>query len=395
MNIHEYQAKDLLRQYHILTPKGVLIDDISQVKQACKTLGGETLVVKAQIHAGARGKGGGVVVCREVASVIATAKKLLNINLVTPQTTEQGLPVNFLLLEQGQAIEQELYLSLLVDRSTKTIAIIASTQGGMDIEQVASMHPEAIIKLHINPCVGLQDYQIRQLGFALKLETLLLKDFGAMVKQLYQLLIDKDLSLLEVNPLVITKDNQLIALDAKINCEDNALYRHHDLLLLKDKTQGDIYEQIAQENKLSYIALEGNIGCMVNGAGLAMATMDLIDYYGGLPANFLDVGGGTTSERVAKALEIILSGQTVRAILINIFGGIVRCDLIAQGILQAMQALGGSPVPMVVRLEGTNAQIGLDLLDKSQYDIHTELDLIKATKIVISLADNTTLKNKI
>lgn len=386
MHLHEYQAKNLLADHGVPTPKSVLVNTSAEIANACETLGGEIWVVKAQVHAGGRGKGGGVVVCQSPDQATKAGKKLLNKPLITPQTDKKGLMVNQLLIEQGQNIASEFYLSCLLDRQTKRIIMVASTQGGMDIEQVASNTPNAIIQISIDPSIGVAAHQIRRLGFALNLSGELFKSFGKIAQQVYQLFVQKDLNLIEINPLIITKTGQFLALDAKMDCEDNSLYRHLELLNLKDNSQGDVQEQIAADYQLNYIALDGNIGCMVNGAGLAMATMDLIDYHGGKPANFLDVGGGTTAQRVAKALEIILSGKAVKSILINIFGGIVRCDLIAQGILSAIDTLGGLPVPIVVRLEGTNAPQGLALLAKSTADIYTESDLTQATKKAVELA---------
>ncbi len=381
MNIHEYQAKDILSAFGVAVPPGIVIDDVSQIPSSLK---GTSWAVKAQIHSGGRGKAGGVKLCNSKKEVITVSKQLLNKHLITAQTDNKGLLVNKVLIEVAQEVFKELYLSLLLDRSSKQVVIVASIKGGVDIEAVATSSANLIIKSHINPCVGLCLHQIRTFGFKLGLTDALFRDFSHLLQNLYQLFTQKDLVLLEINPLIINRDNRLLALDAKLVCEDNALYRHTDLQALLDTSQSDNNEQIAQENQLSYIALDGSIGCMVNGAGLAMATMDLIEYYGARPANFLDIGGSATKERVAVALQIILSASNVKAILINIFGGIVRCDVIAKGILQSLEQMT-IKVPIVVRLAGTNAREGLALLASNKVDIISELDLLTATKKAVEL----------
>ncbi len=385
MNIHEYQAKELLKQYNITCPNGVLITNIGEVKTACDSIEGDSYVLKAQIHAGGRGKSGGIIMCNGVDEVITASNKLLHSQLITKQTSSNGLKINSVLLEQTQDIALALYLSIVIDRDSKSITIITSKYGGMDIEQVASDSPDSIIKTHINNCIGIREYQIRDIAFALDITSNNLQEFTNLVKNIYQIFIEKDLSLLEINPLIITKNNNIIALDAKIDCEDNALYRQQQIALLKDSSQENHYEHLAKKHQLSYIALNGNIGCMVNGAGLAMATMDLISYYGGKPANFLDVGGGTTEDRVAKALEIIINSGNIKAILVNIFGGIVRCDLIAKGIIKAVEELNIN-IAIVVRLIGTNAKQAQEILQSSTIKVYPENDLSLATKKAVELA---------
>lgn len=384
MHIHEYQAKALFRQYNIQTPKGILVDSPTQAQQACDTLGGKIWAVKAQVHTGGRGVGGGVILCHSIAKVQAACQQLLGEKLITPQTDAKGLPIDKLLIEAGQDIELQLYLSLLIDRKTQKITVLASAQGGMDIEQIARDTPEKIIKFAIDPLNDISEHDCQLIASQLGLEGALLTQFSTVLLSLYAIFTQKDASLIEINPLITTAQNQLIALDGKIDFDDNALCRHKDIVALRDIAQEDEKESAAGNNQLSYISLDGNIGCMVNGAGLAMATMDLIEHHNGSPANFLDVGGDTTSERVAKAFELIQSGANVKGILINIFGGIVRCDLIAQGILQAIEKVGQA-LPIVVRLEGTNAKQGLALLDNTKFNIHTEKDLTKAAIKIVEL----------
>ncbi len=385
MHIHEYQAKSLFRQFNIHTPEAILIDHVSQVENACASLGGDVWVVKAQVHAGGRGKGGGVILCRSIEEVKNACNKLLGSNLVTPQTDAKGLPINQLLIEGGQNIERELYLGLLVDRQSQKITVLASTEGGMDIEKVAAETPDKIIKFGVDPLGNLTTQDCFEIAEKLNLEGELATQFSNALIGLYVIFTTKDVSLIEINPLITTKEGQLLALDGKIDFDDNALYRHEDIIQLRDISQEDEKEIRASEHQLNYISLDGTIGCMVNGAGLAMATMDLIEHHGGSPANFLDVGGGTTAERVAEAFELIQSEVGVKGILINIFGGIVRCDLIAEGILQAIEKVGLN-LPIVVRLEGTNAPAGLKLLDKSDCDIHTEADLTQAAIKIVELS---------
>jgi succinyl-CoA synthetase beta subunit len=385
MHIHEYQAKELFKKNGIQVPENIVITKSSEVKSCCEKLGGNLWVVKAQVHAGGRGKGGGVIVCNSIEKAFQASEKLLHSRLITPQTDENGLTINQVIIESGQDIHKELYLGLLVDRSTSCITVLASTEGGMDIEQVASATPEKIIKHAIDPLGKLSDNECVDIAKKLKLDATLYDQFTETLLGLYSIFTDKDVNLIEINPLIITNQNTVVALDGKIDFDDNALYRNEDILELRDITQEDEKEMMASEYQLNYISLDGSVGCMVNGAGLAMATMDLIEYHGGSPANFLDVGGGTTADRVAKAFEIIQSGQNVKAILVNIFGGIVRCDLIAAGILQAIDKVGLT-LPIVVRLEGTNAIEGLEILNKSDCNIMTESDLTEAAKKVVEMA---------
>jgi len=364
MNLHEYQAKQLFNQYGIATPKGRMIATADEVESAITAIGGDRWVVKAQVHSGGRGKAGGVRVEDNQHAVKDAVNAMLGSQLVTHQTTAEGLPVNKIWIETPSSIARELYLALLVDRVTQRVVFMISAEGGMDIEEVAEKTPEAILNLYVDPVAGLQFYQCRQAGFFLQLTGAAFKQLQQLMQNLYQLFCEKDISLLEINPLVVTDSGDLLALDAKINVDDNALYRHTDLAELFDPSQENPAEVIARDFGLNYIALDGNVACMVNGAGLAMATMDLIQKQGGEPANFLDVGGGTTSDRVAEAFKLILSDKKVKSILVNIFGGIVRCDLIAQGIMQAAKEVGLS-LPVVVRLEGTNADLGRTLLENS------------------------------
>ncbi len=384
MNLHEYQAKLLFKAVDIPVPEGVVIEQLDALPGALDTVG-LPCVIKAQIHAGARGKAGGVkvVMTRDEAEVAAA--QLLGSQLATVQTGGRALPVNALLVEQTLPIAEEFYLSLLIDRARKRHTFVLSAAGGMDIEQVAAEAPEKVLTLVVDPVTGIMPYQTRQAGFALGLKGEAFKQLGQILTNLYRLALEKDLALVEINPLVRTEDNQLVALDAKVNIDDNALYRHPDLQAMHDPSQEDPREARARQFNLNYIALEGNIGCMVNGAGLAMATMDLIKLHGGAPANFLDVGGGATAERVAEAFKLITSSDAVKAILVNIFGGIVRCDLIAEGIIQAVQEVGLS-LPVVVRLEGTNVEAGRKLLAESGLNVTAVDDLEQAAKTVVALA---------
>ena len=385
MHIHEHQAKDLFKKNDIKVPNFIVVSNANETESACQELGGSIWVVKAQVHAGGRGKGGGVIVCKSIQDAIEASERLLGTNLVTPQTDANGQPVNEVIIEAGQDIAKELYLGLLVDRASERITVLASTEGGMDIEKVASETPDKIIKMKTNPLGKLSLDECSQVSLKLGLDKSLHGDFSQTLLGLYEIFTAHDANLIEINPLIITGDNQIMALDGKIDFDDNALYRNESISILRDVAQEDEKERSASEYELNYISLDGTIGCMVNGAGLAMATMDLIEYHGGSPANFLDVGGGTTSERVAKAFEIIQSGENVKAILVNIFGGIVRCDLIADGILQAIEKVGLT-LPIVVRLEGTNAQEGLEILNASNFNIITEADLTKAAKQVVGMA---------
>ena len=385
MHIHEHQAKDLFKKNGIKVPDFIVVSNAKEAETACKKLGGSIWVVKAQVHAGGRGKGGGVIVCKNIEDAIEASERLLGTNLITPQTDASGQPVNEVIIEAGQDIAKELYLGLLVDRASERITVLASTEGGMDIEKVASETPDKIIKMKTNPLSKLSLDECAEVSVKLGLDESLHAEFSQTLMGLYEIFTAHDANLIEINPLIITGDNQIMALDGKIDFDDNALYRNESISILRDVAQEDEKERSASEYELNYISLDGTVGCMVNGAGLAMATMDLIEYHGGSPANFLDVGGGTTSERVAKAFEIIQSGENVKAILVNIFGGIVRCDLIANGILQAIEKVGLA-LPIVVRLEGTNAKEGLDILNASNFNIITEADLTQAAKQVVEMA---------
>ena len=386
MNIHEYQAKQLFQQYNIPIPVGKVAVTPKQARQEAQEIGGGKWVVKSQVHAGGRGKVGGVVLVESYDQVEESAKKMLGSQLVTIQTGPEGLPVESVLIEKTYPIQREFYLSLLVDRATGRLCFIASAAGGMDIEAVAEETPEKIVTIIINPASGLQSYQCRQVGFTLSLQGKQFSYLEKVMRGMYQLFLDKDASQIEINPLVETDNGELLALDAKINFDDNALTAHTDILAMKDPGQEDEKENKAQQFDLSYITLDGTIGCMVNGAGLAMATMDLVKLKGGAPANFLDVGGGATKERVAAAFKLILSDSKVEAVLVNIFGGIVQCDIIAQGILAAVQEIEVS-VPIVVRLEGTNAEIGRKLLNESALGVVGASDLETAAEKVVSLAE--------
>ena len=383
MHIHEYQAKEIFKNFGISVPKSCLVLSSEEVEKACQSLGGERWVVKAQVHSGARGKAGGVKLVGTIEEAKEITNQLIGSRLITNQTDSKGLSVEKILIESPQSISHEFYLSLLVDRQSNKVVVLASTEGGMDIESVAKNSPEKIIKIEINSQTGLTDIDCQNLGKKLNLSGSAMSDFAATVNSLYQIFIEKDASLIEINPLIKDSNDKIIALDAKIDFDDNALYRQEEILSLRDSSQEDERELEASLSQLNYISLDGNIGCMVNGAGLAMATMDLIQHFGGSPANFLDVGGGTTAERVSKAFELIQSGQNVKGILVNIFGGIVRCDLIAEGIIQACEKVGLN-IPTVVRLEGTNADQGLKILKESSLDIEVESDLNLATQLIIS-----------
>ncbi|MGH8195723.1 MAG: ADP-forming succinate--CoA ligase subunit beta [Woeseiaceae bacterium] len=385
MNLHEYQSKKLFADFGIPVPQGHAARTADEAVAAAKKLGGELWVVKAQVHAGGRGKAGGVKLAKSVDEVRHHAEAMLGTQLVTHQTGPAGLPIDVVYVEAGSDIERELYLSMLVDREVSRIAFIASAAGGMDIEKIAAETPEKIFTVAVSPAAGLQDYQARQLAYGLGLNKSQGRQFADLIRRLYRLYLESDASLVEVNPLIVTRGGDVVALDAKVNIEDNALFRQQALALLRDPSQEDEKEREAAEHDLNYVSLDGDIACMVIGAGLAMATMDLIKLHGGEPANFLDVGGGATSERVTAAFKLILSNQHVNAILVNIFGGIVRCDLIAQGIVAAVKDVGVN-VPVVVRLEGTNVERGRDLLAKSGFDIITADDLTDAAKKVVAAA---------
>ena len=386
MNLHEYQSKRLFADYNIPVPDGIPASTADEAVAAVAKLPGELWVVKAQVHAGGRGKAGGVKLCRSADEVRAAADALLGTQLVTHQSGPDGMPVNTVYVESGSAIERELYLSMLVNREERRVSIIASAAGGMDIEAVAEETPEKILTSVISPSAGLQPYQTRELGFGLGLDKKQVGQFGKILQSLYRLFLDVDASLVEVNPLIVTKAGDVVALDAKINIEDNALFRQGEIEKLRDVSQEDERELEASEHELNYVSLDGNIACMVNGAGLAMATMDVIKLFGGEPANFLDVGGGATKERVTAAFKLILSNENVKAILVNIFGGIVRCDLIADGIIAAVRDVGVG-VPVVVRLEGTNVEAGRQKLADSGLDIIAASDLTDAAQKAVKAAE--------
>ena len=384
MNLHEYQSKRLFRQYDIPVPKGLPAHTPDDAASATRELGGNVWVVKAQVHAGGRGKAGGVRLVTSVDEVKKAALEMLGSTLVTKQTGPEGLPIHTVIVEVGSEIARELYLSLLVDRASERISFMVSAAGGMDIEAVAAAEPGKIQTLSVHPAAGLQPYQARQMGFSLGLDKEQVAQFTRITMQLYKLFVERDASMIEINPLIVTADGDVVALDAKINIEDNALFRQSQMLEWRDPTQEDEKENEASAHDLNYVSLDGNIACMVNGAGLAMATMDLIKLHGGDPANFLDVGGGATAERVAEAFKLILSNDRVKAILVNIFGGIVRCDLIAEGIIAAVKEVGVE-VPVVVRLEGTNVNEGRELLAGSGLDIIAADDLTDAAKKVAAV----------
>ncbi len=385
MNLHEYQAKTLFRAYGVDTPRGQLAHSPDEAVAAAEALGGNVWVVKAQVHAGGRGKAGGVKVAKSLDEVRQYASQMIGSTLKTKQTGDVGLPIHKVLIEEGLDIVKELYLSVVVDRASKRVSIIASAEGGMDIEEVAEKSPEKIHSIGISPAAGYFPYIGRRLGFAMGLDKKQVGQLATLLQGLYTLFIEKDLSMVEINPLIITGDGKLLALDAKIGTDDNALYRHKDLAEMRDPTQEDERENKAQELELNYVALDGNIGCMVNGAGLAMATMDIVKLHGGEPANFLDVGGGATAERVKEAFKLILTAPQVKSILVNIFGGIVRCDLIAEGIINAAKEID-LKVPVVARLQGTNVELGRKMLDESGLAITSADDLTDAAQKAVAAA---------
>jgi succinyl-CoA synthetase beta subunit len=382
MNIHEYQAKEVLRGFGVPVPKGKPAFTVDEAVAAAEALGGPVWVVKAQIHAGGRGKGGGVKVVKSIEDVKKEAQRMLGMTLVTHQTGPHGRLVKRLYIEDGSAIERELYLSALVDRATSRIAFIVSTEGGMDIEEVAHKTPEKIHTFQIEPAAGYSPYVGNEIAVALGLKGEQAKQIGKVVKALYEAFLAKDMSLLEINPLVVTKDGNIICLDAKLNFDDNSLYRHKDIQELRDLDEEDPAEVEASKFDLSYIKLDGEIGCMVNGAGLAMATMDIIKLYGSEPANFLDVGGGASKEKVTAAFKIIVRDPNVKGILVNIFGGIMKCDIIAEGIVAAAKENSLS-VPLVVRLEGTNVELGKKILAESGLAITSADNLADAAEKVV------------
>lgn len=382
MNLHEYQAKEIFAEYGLPVSKGYAVDSVEQALSAVDKIGGEKWVVKAQVHAGGRGKAGGVKLVSSKDEVAEFVREKLGQRLVTYQTDENGQPISKILVESCTNIDKELYLGAVVDRATRQIVFMASTEGGVEIEEVAEKTPEKILKAAIDPLVGPMPYQARELAFGLGLNAQQIKQFTKIFMGLAKMFKDLDFSLLEINPLVITEEGNLHCLDGKVNIDDNALYRQAKLQDMRDPSQEDEREQRAQEWELNYIALDGDIGCMVNGAGLAMATMDLIKLQGGNPANFLDVGGGANKERVTEAFKIILSDSNVKGILVNIFGGIVKCDMIADGIMGAVQEVGVN-VPVVVRLEGTNAELGAEKLANSGLNIIAATSFTEAAKAIV------------
>ena len=383
MNIHEYQAKAVLREFGVPVPRGIPAFSAAEAEKAATDLGGPVWVVKAQIHAGGRGKAGGVKVVRSLAEVKREAERLLGATLVTHQTGPHGKQVRRLYIEEGSAIEREYYLSALVDRAASRVAFVASTEGGMDIEEVARTAPQKILSFAVDPATGLMPHHARHLASALGFNRDLAKQAEALLPKLYQAFLAKDMNLLEINPLVVTKSGQLVCLDAKIGFDDNALYRHPDIVALRDINEEDDKEIEASRYDLNYIALDGTIGCMVNGAGLAMATMDIIKLYGETPANFLDVGGGATTDKVAAAFKIITSDPNVKGILVNIFGGIMKCDVIAEGVVAAVKEVG-LRVPLVVRLEGTNVELGKQIIENSGLNVIPADDLDDAAQKIVS-----------
>jgi succinyl-CoA synthetase beta subunit len=387
LNIHEYQAKAVLREFGVPVPRGKVAFSADEAVASAKELGGPVWVVKAQIHAGGRGKGGGVKVVKSLDDVRVQAERMLGMTLITHQTGPKGRVVRRIYIEDGARIDRELYLSLLVDRETSRVAVVASTEGGMDIEEVAHGHPERIVSFSIDPATGPWPHHAAMLAAALELKGPLARQAAALLPSLFKAFVAKDMSLLEINPLIVTGEDKLVVLDAKVSFDDNALYRHPELAALRDESEEDAKEIEASRYELSYIALDGEIGCMVNGAGLAMATMDIIKLYGAEPANFLDVGGGASKEKVTAAFKIITADPNVKGILINIFGGIMRCDIIAEGVIEAVREIGLT-APLVVRLEGTNVELGKKILADSGLNVIAANDLADgAEKIVRAVRD--------
>lgn len=386
MNLHEYQAKQLYREYDLPVSDGQVASNVAEALQVAQQLGTNRLVVKAQVHAGGRGKAGGVKLVESKEELEQVFQSLIGKRLVTFQTDEKGQPINQILLEKTSDIANELYLGAVVDRASKRIVFMASTEGGVEIEEVAHNTPEKILKVEVDPVVGVMPYQCREVAFKLGLVGAQITQFTHIMMGLAKMFQEKDFALLEINPLIITEEGNLLCLDGKMNIDPNALYRQPKLREMRDPTQEDERENRAHDWELNYVALEGNIGCMVNGAGLAMATMDLVKFHGGQPANFLDVGGGATKERVTEAFKIILSDENVEAVLVNIFGGIVRCDLIAEGILGAVQEVG-IKIPVVVRLEGNNAELGAKLLNESNLNIIAAGGFDDAAKRVVAAVE--------
>jgi succinyl-CoA synthetase beta subunit len=385
MNLHEYQAKEIFSRYGIAVPQGQLAESPEAARAAAKQVGGDRFVVKAQVHAGGRGKAGGVKLVEGFEAVEEAAKKMLGTRLITKQTGAEGLPVNSVWIEKPSAITRELYVSALVDRSRERIVFMASAAGGMDIEEVAAHTPEKIKHVYVHPAAGLQPFQARELGFFMDLNKAQVDQFSRILNGLYRIFTELDAALVEINPLIVTADGDVVALDAKLNFDGNALYRQKAIAEMRDPSQEDEREREASKFDLNYVTLDGDIGCMVNGAGLAMATMDIVKLHGGQPANFLDVGGGTTAEKVTEAFKLITKSPDVKAIFINIFGGIVRCDLIAEGIIQACKQVGLT-IPVVARLQGTNMEKGREMLNASGLKITPVDDLTEAAKTVVALA---------
>jgi len=384
MNIHEYQGKEVLKQYGVVVPEGKVAFTVDEAVEAAEALGTKVVVVKAQIHAGGRGKAGGVKVAKNLDEVRQYASEILGKVLVTHQTGPEGKEVKRLLIEQGCDIKKEYYVGVVVDRGTGRVVMMASEEGGTEIEEVAAHTPEKIFKEVVDPVVGLQPFQARRLAFAINIPSELVNKAVQFMTALYTAFVEKDCSIAEINPLVVTGDGNVMALDAKLNFDSNALFRHKDIVALRDLDEEDEKEIQASKFDLSYIALDGNIGCMVNGAGLAMATMDIIKYYGGDPANFLDVGGGATKEKVTEAFKIILSDEKVKGIFVNIFGGIMRCDVIAEGVIAAAKELGLSR-PLVVRLEGTNVELGKKMLNESGLNIVAADSMADGAQKIVAL----------
>ncbi|MFP5109797.1 ADP-forming succinate--CoA ligase subunit beta [Neobacillus sp. C211] len=384
MNIHEYQGKEILRKYGVAVPNGKVAFTVEEAVEAAKELGTQVCVVKAQIHAGGRGKAGGVKVAKNLEEVRTYASEILGKTLVTHQTGPEGKEVKRLLIEEGCDIKKEYYVGLVLDRATSRVVLMASEEGGTEIEEVAEKTPEKIFKEEIDPVVGLQPFQARRIAFNINIPKELINQAVKFMTALYNAYIEKDCSIAEINPLVVTGDGKVMALDAKLNFDSNALYRQKDVLEYRDLEEEDAKEIEASKYDLSYVALDGNIGCMVNGAGLAMSTMDIIKHYGGDPANFLDVGGGATAEKVTEAFKIILSDPNVKGIFVNIFGGIMKCDVIAEGVVEAAKQVGLS-VPLVVRLEGTNVDLGKKILSESSVDIIAAESMADGAQKIVSL----------
>ena len=385
MNVHEYQAKKLLSDFGVKVPGGQVVFNADEVAGVLEDLSSEKYVVKAQVHAGGRGKGGGIKVVDNAKDATQAAEEIIGMNLVTHQTGPEGKTVGSVLIEEASSIEKEFYLGMVIDRSREKVVVMGSPEGGVEIEEVAARSPEKIIKEHVDISLGVQPYQCRKIAYFMGLEGGAVRQAVSFISSLYRVFIEKDCSLAEINPLVLTSDGNIVALDAKINFDDNALFRHRDIAGLRDRDEEDPLELEASDAGISFVKLDGDIGCLVNGAGLAMATMDIIKHHGGEPANFLDVGGGATTEQVTKAFKMILSDENVKAIFVNIFGGIMKCDTIADGIVEAAGEVGIN-VPLVVRLEGTNVEAGREILSDSGLDIQTGADMKEAASKVVEAA---------